>query len=293
MTRSAHRWLADWHLSPGHQTCAITAIEAKCNTPTGLLFFAAMFKRLPSITNDTTQWHVLPVLSVEGSEPPAEGLNPARQLTTTLPGSTHSLLPSLVTLWTRPGLYTHWPESVLCLQRSCHRDHSWCSSAKCIMKYHLWSFWYFIFLKEIFCIFRFFFLLSPSLFFIGSCACKTFCKLKRSSKSKPAEAPLSYRKHCSWNASSVVHDFLTSHSVIMSHICICMLYFSRLDISERGTSLFCCIISKSWTTCDKRSNNFLAFTVKSYLFPATISQRLIMAPSVTNPARPHCYSREI
>ena len=115
---------------------------------------------------------------------------------------------------------------------------------------------------------------------------------ERSSKSKPAEAPLSYRKLCSWNASPVIHDFLTSHCVIMSHICICIMYFSTLDMSERGTSLFCCIIYKSWATCDKRSNHFLqiqqplAFTVKSYLFAASASQRSIMAPSVTNPARP-------
>lgn len=58
---------------------------------------------------------MLPVLSVQGSETPAESLNPAQQLTTSLPGSTHSLLPSLVTaviLFVRSGLLFY--QTVFC-----------------------------------------------------------------------------------------------------------------------------------------------------------------------------------
>ena len=43
--------------------------------------------------------------------------------------------------------------------------------------------------------------------FTGSCGGKRSWKLKRS-KSAPTGAPLSHRKHCSWNASSVLQPFI-------------------------------------------------------------------------------------
>lgn len=84
------------HQSSWNWNSRPSAVEIK-HTRVAVFCFEAIFERLPSTTNDTTQWSVLPVLSVQGSEPPAEGLNPAQQLTTSLQGSTPSLLPSLVT----------------------------------------------------------------------------------------------------------------------------------------------------------------------------------------------------
>ena len=55
----------------------------------------------------------------------------------------------------------------------------------------------------------------PPFSILYSCTCKRLT-LKRL-KSAPTEAPLSHRKHCSWNASSVVNNYVT-----ISHICICI-----------------------------------------------------------------------
>ena len=47
------------------------------------------------------------------------------------------------------------------------------------------------------------FISFPSVFYVGSCACKISGELK-TSKSAQAEAPLARRKHGNWNTSSVV-----------------------------------------------------------------------------------------
>ena len=66
------------------------------------------------------------------------------------------------------------------------------------------------------------------------CACKISGKLKRS-KSAPTEAPVSHRKHCSWNAHQwpclYFHDITLSHYV--THLCrFCRLvWYLRSDLA--------------------------------------------------------------
>lgn len=52
------------------------------------LCFEALFKRLPSNTDDTTQWYVLLISAALSQSPPAEGLNPAQQPSASQQGST-------------------------------------------------------------------------------------------------------------------------------------------------------------------------------------------------------------
>ena len=66
-----------------------------------------------------------------------------------------------------------------------------------IMCWQTWNTCRHVFLKEIY--YALSFLSFPPVFYICSCICKWSWKLKKST-----EAPLSHRKHCSWNASSVV-----------------------------------------------------------------------------------------
>ena len=73
---------------------------------------------------------------------------------------------------------------------------------------------------------------------------KELSKLERS-RSTPVEAPLSHRKQCSWNTSSVVPPqfcgFVTSNYIMESHICLIsallLVWHVRIDLAHQ---LCCC-----------------------------------------------------
>ena len=73
--------------------------------------------------------------------------------------------------------------------------------------------------------------------------CSSSWRWKRS-KSAPTEAPLSHRKHCSWNASSVAPP-LSCHTTSSCQCCI--IYAWRIDWHKKWIQHSCSVVvSGSW-----------------------------------------------